>query len=198
MITYKAFQRKSLGNKVYSLDPDLRMFGCVTLIQQGTWIESSMGWDWSNLSENLSSQEKLSLQLNQPRVPIPKTSTQFPPCFTYRWTKQIKQAYEAYAAGDTWAAIIRLILTAEQGSDQAAINAAWILRRGLQSTNTGEEYVCALDQLWESYHVYRIWSSSQANLNPQVPWYLFRLCNQLMIHMQSYMLNRGSLYIVSN
>ncbi|KAG1675462.1 hypothetical protein FOA52_001761 [Chlamydomonas sp. UWO 241] len=59
--------------------------------------------------------------------------------FTERagWTDDIRAATDALAAGDEWAALLGLLAAAEQGSDVAAVNAGWMLRRGLGYTGPG-------------------------------------------------------------
>ena len=54
-----------------------------------------------------------------------------------RWTEAITNASKAYDDGDEWGALAQFVLAAEQGSEAAAANAAWMLRRGPAGSGPG-------------------------------------------------------------
>lgn len=56
---------------------------------------------------------------------------------TLRWTEAISNATKAYDDGDEWGALAQFVLAAEQGSEAAAANAAWMLRRGPAGAGAG-------------------------------------------------------------
>ena len=55
----------------------------------------------------------------------------------FRWNEIITNATQSYLDGDEWGALAQYIIAAEQGSETAAANAAWMLRRGPSGRGVG-------------------------------------------------------------